>query len=50
MSAVYEAIGRVVVLFIRVRYGRQLRIAALIGLGATIAAGYLLAGRDVEEG
>lgn len=50
MSAFYEAIGRMVVTLIRVRYRRQLRVAAVLGVGATIAAGYLLASRDVEEG
>lgn len=50
MSALYEAIGRLVVLFIRVRYGKQLRAAALLGAGAAVAVGYLLASRDVEEG
>ena len=50
MNAFYEAIGRIVVTFVRVRYGKQLRIAALLGVGATVAAGYLLAARDVEEG
>jgi hypothetical protein len=50
MGPFYEAIGRLVVLVIRVRYGKQMRIAALLGVGATVAAGYLLASRDVEEG
>jgi len=50
MSALYEAIGRLVVLVVRVRYGKQMRIAALLGVAATVAAGYVLAARDVEEG
>ncbi len=39
-----------VVTLIRVRYRRQLRVVAVLGIGATVAAGYLLASRDVEEG
>jgi len=50
MSAFYEAIGRVVVLVVRLRFRKQLRFAAVLGVGATIAAGYFLAARDVEEG
>jgi hypothetical protein len=50
MSSFYEAIGRIVVTLIRVRYGKQLRVAALLGVAAAVAAGYLLASRDVEEG
>lgn len=50
MSAVYEAIGRLVVTVVRVRFRRQLRIAAALAILGTIAVGYVLAGRDVEEG
>ena len=50
MSAFYEAVGRIVVTMIRTRFRRQLRIAAVLALAATVVAGYLLAGRDVEEG
>jgi hypothetical protein len=50
MSTIYEAIGRIVVTLIRVRFRRQLRVAAVLGVGAALAAGYLLATRDVEEG
>ena len=32
MSAIYEAIGRMVVGYIRQRYGTQLRTAALVGV------------------
>ncbi len=53
MSRFYEAVGRLVVYFIRVRFGRQIKIGAAIavaltalGLGAALAA----AGRNVEEG
>jgi hypothetical protein len=50
MSAFYELVGRLVVTFVRVRFRRQLRIAAAVALAGTIAAGYLLASRDVDEG
>jgi hypothetical protein len=50
MSAVYEAIGRVVVWFVRVRFRRQLRIAAGAGIVALLLAGYLAARRAVDEG
>ena len=50
MSAVYELIGRLVVWFVRVRYGRQLRIAAAIGAAAALAAGYAVARREPPEG
>ena len=50
MSPVYEAIGRVVVWFVRVRFRRELRIAAGVGIAALLAAGYLAAKRGVDEG
>lgn len=50
MAAFYEAIGRIVVSVVRMKFRRQLRIAAVLALVGTIVAGYLLAGRDVEEG
>ncbi len=50
MSAFYEAVGRVVVTFIRVRYRRQLRVAGALAVVSVLVAGYLLAGREVEEG
>ena len=38
-SSIYEWIGRAVVGFIRRRYGQQLRVAALVGVGiASVAA------------
>jgi hypothetical protein len=49
MSAFYEWIGRMVVGFVRVRYRRQLRIAAAAGVAAALAAGYVLASREAEE-
>jgi hypothetical protein len=50
MSSLYELIGRVVVRFVRVRYRRQLRIAAALGAAAALAAGYLAATREPPEG
>ena len=50
MSAFYEAIGRIVVTFIRVRYRRQLRLAAGLAVVAAVGIGAYLSGRDVEEG
>lgn len=50
MSAIYELIGRLVVRFVWLRYGRQLRIAAGVGLGALLLGGYLAARRQPPEG
>jgi hypothetical protein len=50
MNAIYEAIGRVVVWFVRVRYGRQIRIALGVALASLLLGGYLAASRKVEEG
>ncbi len=50
MSALYEAIGRAVVRFVRVRYRRQIRIAVALGVASLLLGGYLAARRDVEEG
>lgn len=53
-SITYELIGRIVVRFVRVRYRRELRIAATAGGVAVLAAAavaYALgASREVEEG
>jgi len=46
----YEAIGRLVVWFVRVRYGRQIRIALGIGIASVLLGGYLAASRKMEEG
>lgn len=46
----YEAIGRMVVWFVRVRFRRQLRIAAGVGIVAILLGGYLAASRSVDEG
>ena len=50
----YEIIGKAavkgIVLMIRLRYGRQLRVAAGVGLAAALLGGYLVATRgDVPE-
>lgn len=50
MSLFYEVIGRIVVFGIRRRYRRQLRVAGALAVVAVVGVGYLLAGRDVEEG
>jgi hypothetical protein len=50
MSSIYEAIGRVVVWIVRVRYGRQIRIAIGIAVASVLLGGYLAASRKVEEG
>jgi hypothetical protein len=47
---IYELIGRMVVGFIRWRYGRELRIAAGAGLVLTaLGVGAYLASRDGDE-
>jgi hypothetical protein len=50
MTLLYQAIGRIVVAAVRIRFQRQLRIAAVVAVAGTVAAGYLLASREVEEG
>jgi hypothetical protein len=50
MSAIYEAIGRLVVWFVRVRFRRQLRIAAGAAIVALLLGGYLAASRSFDEG
>ena len=50
MTVLYTLIGRLVVAFVRLKFRRQLRIAAAGAVIATLIAGYLLASRDVEEG
>lgn len=51
MSTFYELIGRAVVGFVRRRYGRQLRAAALVGAGVAAAAALAAyaAGRDDDN-
>jgi len=54
MRLIYEAIGRFVVASVRLRFGKQLKVAGGAALAAAILGGaavaYLLASRDVEEG
>jgi hypothetical protein len=50
MRWLYEAIGRLVVWFVRVRYGRQIRIVLGIGIASVLLGGYLAASRKMEEG
>jgi hypothetical protein len=50
LSAIYEAIGRAVIMFVRYRFRTQLRVAAGVGLGALALGAYLALSRDVEEG
>jgi hypothetical protein len=50
IAAIYELIGRLVVRFVRVRYRRQLRIAAAVGVAAVLASGYVAATREPPEG
>jgi len=50
MTSIYELIGRLVVLFVRRRFGRQLSIAAGVLVAAGAVGAYLVASRDVEEG
>jgi hypothetical protein len=47
---IYRAIGRLVVWVILRKFGRQLRIAAAIGIVGLGVAGYLAASRSVDEG
>lgn len=49
-SSLYEMIGRLVVRVVWMRYGREIRIAAGVGLAAAVAGGYLLARRVPPEG
>ena len=50
MSAIYELIGRLVVRFVWLRYGRQIKVAAGLGLGALLLGGHLAARREPPEG
>jgi hypothetical protein len=50
MSALYEFVGRLYVAFLWRRYGKQLRIAAGVGLAALAVGGYLVASREPPEG
>jgi len=47
---IYEAIGRLVVEFVRRRYQRELRVAAAVGVAASaLAIGAYIATRDEED-
>jgi hypothetical protein len=50
VSVMYELIGRLVVRLAWLRYGRQIRIAAGLGLTALVVGGYLAAKREPPEG
>ena len=50
MRPIYEAIGRLVVWFVRVRYGRQIRVGLAVAVAAALLGGYLAASRRMEEG
>lgn len=50
MSAIYEAVGRAVIRFVRHRFRNQIRIALGVGLGSLLLGAYLALSRDVEEG
>ena len=49
-SAIYEWIGRFVVRFAWLRYGRQIKLAGTAALLAVVGAGWLLSRRDPPEG
>lgn len=50
MTLIYQLIGRLVVMFVRRRFGRQLQLGAGAALALGVVGAYLLASRDVEEG
>ena len=54
MKLFYEIIGRLVVTFVRRRFGRQIGVAGAVALATAIVGGavaaYLMASKDVEEG
>lgn len=54
MTIIYTMIGRLVVMLVRRRFGRQLQVAGGVAVVAALVGGavgaYLLASRDVEEG
>jgi hypothetical protein len=51
MAGFYELIGRMVVGFVRRRYGQQIRVAALVGVGIASAAAVVAyaATRDEQD-
>jgi hypothetical protein len=50
MSSIYELIGRIVVGFVRRRFGRQIQLGAGIALAVGVLGAYLFASRGVQEG
>ena len=54
MKLFYELVGRLVVAFVRRRFGKQLGVAGGVALVAAVVGGavaaYLMASKDVEEG
>jgi hypothetical protein len=50
VSTFYELVGRLYVVYVWRRYGRQLRIAAGAGVVALAIGGYLAARREPPEG
>ncbi len=54
MTFVYTTIGRLVVYFVRRRFGRQIQVVGGVALAGALIGGaigaYLIASRDVEEG
>ena len=54
MKLFYELVGRLVVAFVRRRFGKQLGVAGGVALLAAVVGGavaaYLMASKDVEEG
>jgi hypothetical protein len=54
MTFVYTTIGRLVVYFVRRRFGHQIQVVGGVALAGALIGGavgaYLLASRDVEEG
>jgi len=50
MASIYELIGRLVVRFVRVRYRRQIRVAAAVTVAALAAGGYVAISREPPEG
>ena len=50
MRQIYELIGRIVVEFVRRRYGHQIRTAAAVSAGvAAVAIGAYVATRDSDQ-
>jgi hypothetical protein len=51
MSIIYEAIGRLVVEFVKRRYRREIRIAATAGIAlAALGVAAYLAGHEGDQG